>query len=76
MRDLGFGTLRFMDHTSLARYLSTLLPFIYLEFSLLKPNIRKKGTLIVKGLLGNLDCSCSLGLACPHKATHEIPYAS
>ena len=29
-------------------------PF-YLGVSLLKPNIRKKGTLIIKGLLGNLD---------------------
>ena len=65
VRDLGFGTLRFMDHTSLARYLSTLLPFIYLEFSLLKPNIRKKGTLIVKGLLGNPRLQLQFGSCMP-----------
>ena len=33
---------------------STLLPF-FGGFPLLKPNSRKKGTLIIKGLLGNLD---------------------
>ena len=33
---------------------STLLPFFSLGVSLLKPSIRKKGTLIIKGLLGNL----------------------
>ena len=33
---------------------STLLPF-FLEVPSLKPNSRKKGTLIMKGLLGNLD---------------------
>ena len=33
---------------------STLLPF-FLEVPLLKPNSRKKGTLIIKGLLGNLE---------------------
>ena len=33
---------------------STLLPFFFLG-PLLKPNSRKKGTLIIKGLLGNLD---------------------
>ena len=33
---------------------STLLPF-FLGVLLLKPNSRKKGTLIIKGLLGNLD---------------------
>ena len=32
---------------------STLLPF-FLGVPLLKPNSRKKGTLIIKGLLGNL----------------------
>ena len=29
--------------------------FFYLGVSVLKPNIRKKGTLIIKGLLGSLD---------------------
>ena len=33
---------------------STLLPFFSLGVSLLKPNMRNKGTLITKGLLGNL----------------------
>ena len=33
---------------------STLLPFVYGGVSSLKPNIRRKGTLIIKGLLGNL----------------------
>ena len=33
---------------------STLLPFLF-GVSLLKPNSRKKGTLIIRGLLGNLD---------------------
>ena len=35
---------------------SPVVPFgpFYLGFSLLKPNIRKKGTLMIKGSLGNL----------------------
>ena len=33
---------------------STLLP-VFLGVPLLKPNSRKKGTLIIKGLLGNLE---------------------
>ena len=37
---------------------STLLPFLFGGVSLLKPTLRKKGTLIIKGLLGNLDCHC------------------
>ena len=40
---------------------STLLPF-YFGVPVLKPNIKKKGTLIIKGLLGNLEFALS-----PHK---------
>ena len=39
----------------MSRYLGSTLILFYFGGSLLKLNIRKKGTLIVKGLLGNLD---------------------
>ena len=45
--DTGFGT----------KLGSPVVPFcpFYLGVSFLEPNIRKKGTLIIKGLLGNLE---------------------
>ena len=43
---------------------STLLPFL-LGVSLLKPNVGKKGTLFLKGLLGNQEGDAKLGgVAC------------
>ena len=40
---------------------STLLPFLFWGL-LMKLNSRKKGTLIIKGLLGNLDYRIYVGL--------------
>ena len=50
--------LRIFGLVSLTRFpSSTLLPFFF-WVPLLKPNSRKKGTLIIKGLLGNLAYYC------------------
>ena len=46
-------------------------PF-YLGVSLLKLNSRKKGTLIIKGLLGNLVMYCILCTPCRNKAIAEL----
>ena len=53
-------------------------PFYLGGLLILKPNIRKKGTLIIKGLLGNLGTSISILVSqsrrtCPRQCQHSSP---
>ena len=57
-----------------ARFLSsTLLPFlVWIGVSVLRLSIRKKGTLIIKGLLRNLDVSMGVVRNCRHLRPPEF----
>ena len=55
------GSLRQQKLKNLATSVVPLYPFFSLGVSLLELNIRKKGTLIMKGLLGNLGMEESAG---------------
>ena len=57
--------------TFLASAVVPFCPFYCGGVSLLKPNIRKKGTLIIRGLLRNLDTLLSRGLAASAEAAAE-----
>ena len=57
---------KYMDHSGILLLGSPVVPFYPFSFwvPVLKPNSRKKGTLIIKGLLGNLVCICIHTIVC------------